>query len=79
MSLDEFQDMCTYAGIINETFASREMGVCFNLAMMTQVDELGKRRHMEMTFVEFLEALSRAAYEASIPMFFPETETTPEH
>mmetsp|Transcript_25885 Transcript_25885/g.4380 ORF Transcript_25885/g.4380 Transcript_25885/m.4380 type:complete len:105 (+) Transcript_25885:261-575(+) len=32
----------------------------YYLSMMTQVDELFKRRHMEMSFVEFLEALCRA-------------------
>lgn len=27
--------------------------------MMTQIDELWKKRHLEMSFVEFIEALSR--------------------
>lgn len=29
--------------------------------MMTQVDELNQNRHAEMTWVEFIEALSRVA------------------
>ena len=35
MSLDEFQDLCTTVGICTEDFAAREMGVAYNLAMMT--------------------------------------------
>ena len=35
MSLDEFQDLCMTAGIVNEDYAAREMGVSYNLAMMT--------------------------------------------
>jgi len=27
--------------------------------MMTQIDELWKKRHLEMSFVEFIEAISR--------------------
>jgi hypothetical protein len=55
------------AHIVNERFAAREIDVCFNLAMMTQVDELYKDRHFEMSFVEFLEALARVAYMARVP------------
>ena len=35
MSLEEFQDLCNDAGIITEEYAAREMGVSYNLAMMT--------------------------------------------
>eukprot|EP00358_Blepharisma_japonicum_P001299 CAMPEP_0202955260 /NCGR_PEP_ID=MMETSP1395-20130829/51643_1 /ASSEMBLY_ACC=CAM_ASM_000871 /TAXON_ID=5961 /ORGANISM="Blepharisma japonicum, Strain Stock R1072" /LENGTH=375 /DNA_ID=CAMNT_0049671631 /DNA_START=936 /DNA_END=2060 /DNA_ORIENTATION=- len=59
MSLEEFRQLCSEAGLINDNFAAREIDLCFTQAMMTQVDELYKKRHIEMSFVEFLEALSR--------------------
>jgi len=81
MSLEEFQDVCNQSGLVNETFVSRNIDVCFNLAMMTQVDELSTRRHLQMSFVEFLEALCRACDEANLPptSFTGQvTEITPE-
>ncbi|CAG9324752.1 unnamed protein product [Blepharisma stoltei] len=66
MCLDEFRSLCTEGGLVNDNFASREIDLCFNLAMMTQVDELYKKRHIEMSFVEFLEALCRAFDMSSI-------------
>ena len=47
--------------MIDDNFGAREIGTIFNLAMMTQVDEIYKDRHMQMVFVEFLEALGRVA------------------
>lgn len=35
--------------------------------MMTQVDEIDKDRHINMTFVEFLEAVVRVADKTEIP------------
>ena len=35
--------------------------------MMTQVDEIEKDRHINMTFVEFLEAVVRVAEKCEIP------------
>jgi hypothetical protein len=66
MCLEEFIDICTNSGLINEYFVAREIDVCYNLAMMTQVDELSNDRFREMTFVEFLEALGRACEQASM-------------
>ena len=61
MSLPEFQLICASAGLLNETFASRDIDFCFNLSMMTQVDEVDSERHCQMSLVEFLEALGRVA------------------
>lgn len=61
MSLQEFQDICTAANLCNERFTTREIDIAFNLAMMTQVNELDNDRHFQMVFVEFLEALGRVA------------------
>ena len=60
MSLEEFRSLCTDAGLIGDNFATREVDVCFNQAMMTQIDELYSKKHMEMSYVEMLEAISRA-------------------
>eukprot|EP00359_Climacostomum_virens_P009598 CAMPEP_0204913250 /NCGR_PEP_ID=MMETSP1397-20131031/11196_1 /ASSEMBLY_ACC=CAM_ASM_000891 /TAXON_ID=49980 /ORGANISM="Climacostomum Climacostomum virens, Strain Stock W-24" /LENGTH=869 /DNA_ID=CAMNT_0052084449 /DNA_START=77 /DNA_END=2683 /DNA_ORIENTATION=- len=67
MCLEEFTDICTTSGLVNEFFVAREIDVCYNLAMMTQVDELNYDRFREMSFVEFLEALGRACEESSMP------------
>jgi hypothetical protein len=66
MSLEEFRLLCTDSGIISDSFTTREIDVCFNQAMMTQVDIIFKKRHLEMNFVEFLEAICRAARQRTI-------------
>jgi len=35
--------------------------------MMTQIDELYKKRHLEMSYIEFLEAMVRVCDMANIP------------
>eukprot|EP00359_Climacostomum_virens_P001679 CAMPEP_0204897674 /NCGR_PEP_ID=MMETSP1397-20131031/869_1 /ASSEMBLY_ACC=CAM_ASM_000891 /TAXON_ID=49980 /ORGANISM="Climacostomum Climacostomum virens, Strain Stock W-24" /LENGTH=860 /DNA_ID=CAMNT_0052065451 /DNA_START=87 /DNA_END=2668 /DNA_ORIENTATION=+ len=77
MSLEEFQDICNQSGLVNETFVARNIDVNFNLSMMTQIDELSSRRHLQMSFVEFLEAFCRACDEANLPPsnFQGETES----
>lgn len=77
MSLEEFTDFCNAAGYINETFVARETNICFNCAMMTQMDEIHKRRHLEMSFVEFLEALGRGCDEANLPPKISEFNAPP--
>jgi phosphatidylserine decarboxylase len=47
----------------------REAYIAFLLSMMTQVDELNKARHYQMSFYEFLEALARVAEKVSILPF----------
>jgi hypothetical protein len=60
MSLDEFRTVCSHAGLVSDSFATREIDVCFCQAMETQVDELYKKRHVEMSFSEWLEGVCRA-------------------
>lgn len=67
MSLEEFRELCTDSGILNENFVARDTDLVFSLAMMTRVDEVYKKEHLEMTYVEFLEALCRAIDKACIP------------
>jgi hypothetical protein len=66
MSLEEFRLLCSDTGITDETFTTREIDVCYSQAMMTQIDILYKKRHLEMNYVEFLEALCRAARQRTI-------------
>ena len=67
MSLDEFKSLCNDAKIINDQFTSREVDLSFHLSMMTRVDELYSKKHIEMSFVEFVEAISRACDYANLP------------
>ena len=61
MSLDEFTLMLSVAGLINENFGQREASPLFNQSMMTNKVETEKETHLNMRFVEFLEALARVA------------------
>ena len=67
MAVDEFENVLADAGLVSDSFGSRDINVCFNLSMMTQVNEIEKDRHLRMTFVEFLEAFARAADKISAP------------
>lgn len=40
MTVEEFIDVVTWAGLISDEFGAREIGILFNLSMMTQVDEI---------------------------------------
>jgi len=53
--------MLTDAELLDDTFGSREVGIHFNLAMMTQVNELESDRHLKMSFTEFIDLFGRVA------------------
>ncbi|OMJ93570.1 hypothetical protein SteCoe_3405 [Stentor coeruleus] len=61
MDLHEFRLMCNEAGLCNEDFVMREIDMCFRQAMMTEIDEIKHSEHLEMVYVEFVEALARIA------------------
>lgn len=61
MSMDEFIQLITEGQIVDENFGSREIGILYNLAMFTQVDEIDEDRHMKMFLDEFMDALGRVA------------------
>ena len=61
MCLDEFIDMFVKAELVDDHFGQREIGPLFNLSQMTNKHELEKSDHLDMNFVEFLEALARCA------------------
>lgn len=76
MSLDEFIDLITLAGVVDENFGSREIGPMFNLSMMTQKNELDFDRHINMTMPEFIEAIGRIADKLSnLEDFYPQIES----
>ena len=59
MTTDEFEQLFADSNLINDNLYSRDIAVHFNMAMLTQVDELNKDRHLRMTYKEFLEAFAR--------------------
>ena len=58
---DEFMKLISDSGIVSDLFGSREVGIIFNLSMMTQVNETSSDRHFHMSFDEFIEAIARVA------------------
>lgn len=58
MSIEEWIDLCEHAQLMNADWTEREAKLAFIEAMMTQADEMKTRKHKEMSFVEFLEAVS---------------------
>lgn len=40
MCLDEMNDICKNLNLYDENFVERDMNFAYNLAMMTQVDEI---------------------------------------
>lgn len=60
MSLEEFKNMIIDFGL-DTTFPQSEVPLCYNLAMMTQEDEVDSERCAEMSLVEFMEAFARLA------------------
>ncbi len=65
MTVDEFENFINETKLCNDLLFQRDICVCFNLSMMTQVNEITKNRHLRATFLEFLEALARAVDKAS--------------
>lgn len=67
MSLTEFTECITRADCYSKNFGAAQVGNQYNLAMMTQVDEIDKDKHINMVFVEFLDAIVRVAEKVEIP------------
>lgn len=67
MANDEFEKMMSDAGLMDGNFGSRDAVTVFNLSMMTQVNELDYDRHLQGSYLEFLEAMARAADKISMP------------
>jgi hypothetical protein len=67
ISMNEFIELVTNSKVVDDNFGAREIGILFNLSMMTQVDEIVKGRHIKMNFTEFLEAIARVAERVITP------------
>ena len=67
MSVCEFEDMIVEANCLNDKFGSKQLAAQYNLSMMTQVEEIDSERHINMTFLEFIEAIVRVAENLAIP------------
>ena len=67
MSLTEFTALIVASDCLSDNFGAKQIANQFNLSMMTQVDELEKDKHINMAFVEFLEAIVRVAEKTEIP------------
>ena len=65
MCLDEFHDIAGRAGFYDLNYVERDVNLAFNLAMMTQVDELESDRIFQMSFLEFMEGIARLAEKMS--------------
>ncbi len=65
MCLEELIDLCKHANLFDENFVERDACIAFNLAMMTNMDEINSERIFKMSFVEFLEAIGRIAHKLS--------------
>ena len=63
----EFEQLISEANVLSDKFGVKQLSILFNLSMMTQVEEVESERHINMTFVEFLEALVRVAERLEIP------------
>ena len=68
MSSDEFYDLIDVIGIVDDNFGQREIGPIFTCSMMTQKNELDNDRHINMTFIEFIEAIGRLAEKVNLPI-----------
>ena len=66
------------AGLLNDQLKERDLFVCFNLSIQTQIDEIDKNRHIKGTFIEFLEAFARAMDKASWGPMDLDPEVEPE-
>ena len=61
LRLNQFIEIVVKSNVIDDNFGEREIGPLFGLSMMTQVDEIYSTRHINMQFIEFVEAVARVA------------------
>jgi hypothetical protein len=66
VTLDEYEKFITDSGIINDSFNTREIPICFSMALQLHVNEVDSDKHINAFYLEFLEMVARACEEASI-------------
>jgi hypothetical protein len=70
LGLDGWTQLFCDAALIDgdlHDFTRREVKLCFVMARMTAVDEMSTRKNETLTFVDFLDALGRAAELINLP------------
>ena len=77
MSLEEFSDLIVNARCLSDNFGAKQIASQWNVSLMTQLDEIENDRHLNMTFVEFLEALVRVAERLEIPNLVDDEGSSP--
>jgi hypothetical protein len=55
------------SGVISKSFSYADIFPVWNLSMMTQVDEITSDKHMNMSFIEFIETIGRVSEKLAIP------------
>ena len=74
MSINEFYDLIWETNVVDDEFGQREIGTLYNLSMIQRLDELDDDKHMNMTFVEFLEGIARVAEKLKLPPIIEKSE-----
>lgn len=64
MRLNTFIELITATGVTSDQFGAREISQLFGISMQTHVDEIYSNGHMDMRFIEFVEAVARVADKA---------------
>lgn len=67
MTVSEFENFTLTGDLVNDVFSQRDAAYCFNMAMMTQINDIENERHIQGQFIEFLEAFCRVAEISSFP------------
>ena len=62
MSFEEYRRVCLDAKILPPSVPERDLEVFYGLAMMVQVDQVYRKRHVEMDLFEFIEAVGRLCW-----------------
>ena len=55
--MEDFQN--NMEKIVDKDFIVRDIPKLFNLSIKTQINEIDNDKHIQMTFIEFLEAICR--------------------
>ena len=67
MHISEFEKLYYDAKLQSTRFSYKDLNLCYNLSMQAQVDETESWRHLQMSYIEFLEAIARMADMLSYP------------
>ncbi|KAL4483288.1 hypothetical protein ABPG72_007930 [Tetrahymena utriculariae] len=70
LNLFEFKKIFTDTSILSDEHANeRHINIAFNFSVQTQADEVYDERILQLHFIEFLEAIARAAEKFSLPPY----------